>query len=68
MYVYRKTESDLYTVGYYTPVGNRDGGKWVAESDHDDSERAAERVHFLNGGERTRKVKVNISDHRRLPR
>ena len=24
--------------------------KWQAESDHDTTEEAAERVHFLNGG------------------
>ena len=50
MYVYKFTEkvddfTDLYTVGFYTP-----DGKWIPESDHNDKEDAAKRVHYLNGG------------------
>jgi hypothetical protein len=55
MYVYIKSESasilnipgasDLYTVGFY----NHDGS-WESESDHSTAEKAAERVHWLNGG------------------
>lgn len=45
MYVYRRTEPNLYTVGFYDP-----NGKWYPESDHDSREEAAERVHYLNGG------------------
>jgi hypothetical protein len=45
MYVYIKTESQLWTVGSYTPTG-----KWEAESDHSSQEEAAARVHYLNGG------------------
>lgn len=45
MYVYLKTESNLYTVGFYEP-----NGKWHAESDHDTANAAAVRVHWLNGG------------------
>ena len=44
-YVYIKSEPHLYTVGFYRP-----DGKWEPESDHEDREKAAERVHFLNGG------------------
>jgi hypothetical protein len=48
-YIYRHTESspqhDLYTVGFYDP-----DGEWHPESDHEDSEDAAQRVHYLNGG------------------
>jgi hypothetical protein len=44
-WLYRKTEPRLWTVGFYTP----DGG-WEPESDHDSSDAAAERVHYLNGG------------------
>jgi hypothetical protein len=53
MYVYKESEhytdehgytQVLYTVGYYDP-----SGKWVSESDHDTSEKAAERVAWLNG-------------------
>lgn len=45
MYVYIKSEPQLYTVGFYDPAG-----KWHAESDHGTREAAAERVHWLNGG------------------
>ncbi len=44
-YVYLRAEAELWSVGFYTPAGN-----WAAESDHDTSEKAAQRVHFLNGG------------------
>lgn len=47
MYVYIQSESNLWTVGHYEPLT----GKFIAESDHQSSERAAERVHYLNGGE-----------------
>ena len=46
-YVYIESEHGLFTVGFYDPTG-----KWNAESDHSSREQAAERVHFLNGGER----------------
>ena len=46
MYVYIKTESQLWTVGFYTP-----DGKFHAESDWDSTEEAAKRVRYLNGGE-----------------
>lgn len=46
MYVYRQSEPGLWTVGFYKP-----DGKFEPESDHDSPERAAERVHWLNGGE-----------------
>lgn len=45
MYVYLQSEPGLFTVGFYDP-----SGKWHAESDWDDSEDAARRVAFLNGG------------------
>jgi len=45
MYVYIKSEPQLYTVGFYDPQG-----KWISESDHDTKESAARRVHYLNGG------------------
>ncbi len=52
MYVYKQTERwkekgyahYLYTVGYYEP-----SGKWIPESDHDNTEGAVERVSYLNG-------------------
>lgn len=45
MYVYKKTEEQLWTVGFYAP-----NGKFEPESDHDNSEDAATRVAWLNGG------------------
>jgi len=44
MYVYIKSEKHLWTVGFYNP-----DGKFIAESDHDSSEEASQRVHWLNG-------------------
>ncbi len=44
MYVYFRSESNLWTVGFYTPQG-----QWIAESDHSTAEEAANRVHWLNG-------------------
>ena len=46
MYVYIKSEKNLWTVGFYTP-----DGKWNSESDHSNEASAAERVHWLNGGQ-----------------
>jgi hypothetical protein len=47
MYVYKKTELNLWTVGFYTP-----DGKWIPESDYGNKEEAAERVNYLNGGKK----------------
>lgn len=44
-YVYESFERGLWTVGFYKP-----DGKFVPESDHDDPEGVAKRVHWLNGG------------------
>lgn len=46
MYVYWQSEPGLWTVGYFEPNGTK-----VPESDHDSTEKAAERVHYLNGGD-----------------
>lgn len=45
MYVYIKSEPGLWTVGFYDP-----SNKWHPESDYEDQTKAAERVHYLNGG------------------
>jgi hypothetical protein len=48
MWVYIKSQhgdEPLWTVGFYGP-----DGKWQPESDHANSEDAAERCHWLNGG------------------
>jgi len=50
MYVYIKTEPNLYTVGFYNPNGN-----WESESDWRTQEQAVERVHYLNGGHKETK-------------
>lgn len=44
-WVYVQSEPGLYTVGFYDPKGARN-----ADSDHESSEAAAQRVHYLNGG------------------
>ena len=44
MWVYIKSDSSLWTVGFYDPSGT-----WHPESDHDSPEAAAARVHYLNG-------------------
>jgi len=47
MWVYKRSEGNhLWTVGFYTPAGG-----WESESDHPSKEKAAARVHYLNGGE-----------------
>ena len=45
-WIYKRSESQLWTVGFYKP-----GGEFEPESDHDSSDKAAERVNYLNGGE-----------------
>lgn len=54
MWVYKRTESGLWTVGFYAPIhaGSSAGTYWQPESDHDSAEKAAARVHYLNGGSR----------------
>lgn len=46
MYVYQKSPGvDVWTVGFFRP-----DGKWEPESDRPTAERAAARIHWLNGG------------------
>lgn len=45
VWVYIRSEPGLWTVGFYAP-----NGEWHPDSDHNDREGAAERVHYLNGG------------------
>ena len=45
MWVYVRSEPQLYTVGFYAPSGT-----WHTDSDHGTKEEAGERVHYLNGG------------------
>lgn len=45
MYVYIRSETSLWTVGFYAPDGS-----WNPESDWSVKEAAAERVAYLNGG------------------
>lgn len=44
MYVYVRSEPNLFTVGFYDP-----NGKWHPENDFNDREEAAERAAWLNG-------------------
>jgi hypothetical protein len=43
-YVYIKSEPRLWTTGFY------ENGKWYPDADYDCEEKAASRVHWLNGG------------------
>ena len=45
VWIYIKSEPGLWTVGFYKPDGT-----WKPESDHNSSDEAAKRVHYLNGG------------------
>jgi hypothetical protein len=45
-WVYRNSQPGLWTVGFFRP-----DGVWEPESDHSSAEKAAERVHYLNGGQ-----------------
>jgi len=45
-YVYINSEPGVWTVGFYDP-----NGKFHPESDHPNSQLAAERVHWLNGND-----------------
>ena len=45
MWVYIKSEPNLWTVGFHEPDGT-----WHTDSDQDTKEKAANRVRFLNGG------------------
>lgn len=51
MYVYIKSEPQLWTVGFYTTLG-----EWISESEYECMEDAAERVHWLNGGVKHRDI------------
>ena len=59
MWVFKRTEPDCWTVGFYTPDGS-----WMGESDHENSEEAGKRVNYLNGG-RTEEVKsLDLSSYK----
>ena len=53
MYVYIRTESNLFSVGHYTPTG-----EFYAESDFNSKEQAAARVAYLNGGGKEKKQMI----------
>lgn len=44
MYVYIRSEENLWTVGFYDPIG-----EWHSDSDHETKADAADRVAHLNG-------------------
>lgn len=45
VWVYIRSEPGLWTVGFYAP-----DGEFHTDSDHNDRDQAADRVHYLNGG------------------
>lgn len=56
VWVYRKSEQFLWTVGFYDPKGH-----WHTDSDHNSQTGAAHKVHFLNGGGFQRKIDEKFS-------
>jgi hypothetical protein len=46
IWVYIRSEKDLWTVGFYDPTD-----KWHPDSDYASPTEAAKRVHWLNGGD-----------------
>lgn len=46
IWVYILSEPDLWTVGFYDPLG-----QWHTDGDFNDREQAAKRCHWLNGGD-----------------
>ncbi len=56
-YVYWQSEPGLWTVGIYKPDGERE-----PESDHESPEKAAQRVHWLNGGNDS-ELELNLKEH-----
>lgn len=63
MFVYIKSEPGLWTVGFYSP-----NGKWNSDSDHDNREDAAKRVHYLNGGQEENEVNPHLLSGEELKR
>ncbi len=59
MHVYIESERNPsnYTVGHYAP-----SGEWIAESDHTEKGKAAERVHYLNGRNNDEAIE-NLKQH-----
>lgn len=57
MYIYIKSEPQLWTVGFYNPEG-----KFEPESDHSSTDEAAARVSFLNGNKKDTKNSLEILD------
>lgn len=56
-YCYIKSERGLWTVGFYDQRG-----KWYPDSDWDDREKAAARVHYLNGGRNCERPDADEAD------
>lgn len=46
MYIYIQTDTQQWTVGFYNP-----SDEFIPESDWATKEEAANRVHYLNGGQ-----------------
>ena len=65
-YYYKRTEPRLWT------VGSGEGDGWCPDSDHDDQEKAAARVHYLNGGTQAiaafREVEALVEAARKMER
>ena len=51
MWVYKRTEPTVYTVGFFDPKGN-----WHSDRDYGTPNDAAERVSYLNGCNATKEM------------
>lgn len=54
VWVYERTEANLWTVGFYGPTG-----KWNTDNDYNDRNKARERVAYLNGGGQSHLLELN---------
>lgn len=61
MYVYIRSEPNLYTVGFYSP-----DGKWNPDSDFGTRDEARQRVNYLNGGNDLAKLKTELDNFKSL--
>lgn len=56
-YIYKKSETNVFTVGYYSP-----SGLWMPEGDHSTPDAAAKRVSILNGLSFARQIQIAANE------
>lgn len=55
MWIYRRTEPKLWTVGYES------NGEFITDGDFSNRDEARQRVHFLNGGDQGQAVDIRLT-------